>query len=171
MIPAEQRLLDFKANIASGGVRAQRQKAKKMKEKLRGELEAGSDYESEKSDAQSDGTAISGDPFVKQQARLQQRNNEKAQVFQSAATRELGIIQHEVGILNNQIRMSLVTSRHQLGPFIDEGFCHQNRANKRFIKSKPMKDDSRFEEGKGLSMDIVLELKIKQYRDIIQSHM
>ena len=47
LIPAEQRLLDFKANIASGGVREQRKKAKKMKEKLRGELETGSSPASE----------------------------------------------------------------------------------------------------------------------------
>ena len=66
LIPAEQRLLDFKANIASGGVRAQRQKAKKMKEKLQDQLESGSDHAAEKSDAQSDGSAMSGDPFVKQ---------------------------------------------------------------------------------------------------------
>ena len=88
-------------------------------------------------------------------------------MFQSEATRELGIIQHEVGILNNQIRMSLVTSRHQLGPFIDEGFSHKNRSHKRFIQRKPLVNDSRVDDDKGLGMDVVLELKIKQYRDII----
>ena len=35
-----------------------------MKEKLRGKLEAGSDHASEKSDVESNGTEISGDPFV-----------------------------------------------------------------------------------------------------------
>lgn len=48
-------------------------------------------------------------------------------MFQSDEAKALDVVFREVGILSNQLGMTLVNTRQKLQPFIDEGVVHKDR--------------------------------------------
>ena len=72
---------------------------------------------------------LSGNPYVKNQAKMQQKIEVK-EPFQSEEAKALDCVYREVGIPSNQLGMTLVHTRQKLQPFIDEGFVNEDRKHK-----------------------------------------
>lgn len=68
---------------------------------------------------------LSPDTYIKQQAMNEQKNQDKT--FQSKEARKLDIVFREVGIMSNQLAMTLVNTRQKLQPFLDDGVVHKDR--------------------------------------------
>ena len=85
-------------------------------------------------------------------------------MFQSVEAKALDVVFREVGILSNQLGMTLVNTRQKLQPFIDEGVVHQDR--------KRRKKDKKSEEIKiERKIDCTLHSEVAEYRAKIKDLM
>lgn len=79
-------------------------------------------------------------------------------MFQSEEARALDVVFREVGILSNQLGMTLVNTRQKLQPFIDEGVVHTDR---KIRKKKERLHDGIMIEKK---LDATLHTEVKDYK-------
>ena len=80
-------------------------------------------------------------------------------MFQSDEAKALDVVFREVGILSNQLGMTLVNTRQKLQPFIDEGVVHKDR--KKAKKSEKADNETKIER----KIDMTLHAEVRQYRE------
>ena len=92
--------------------------------------------------------------------RKQVLKSQQGKAFPSKEAKRLDVVFKEVGILSNQLAMTLVNTRQKLQPFVDEGVVHKDRkkATKKNVDevSKQRQQDSKVTD------------KIREYREAIQ---
>ena len=189
-VPAEKRLADFKADVINRGIKAHKkdsagdafqQSTRRNFERMQKESDQRhgrtASAMSRKSGGSSAGASqqipsqlstISGDPYVKKQAQLQYKTvpRNRRDPLQSDEAKALDIVMREVGILSNQLSMTLVNTRQKLQPFIDCCYVHEDRKKKsktNYGHLMKVVEEKRIDGG--------LDNVAKEYKKQIRTHM